>query len=68
VIEKHYKTKDVAELLSVAEATVRRLARVGELKSVKIGNDRRFAESEIAALLKRNTCEVTGRKRLMECQ
>lgn len=61
MIEKHYTTKDVAKLLSVAEDTVRRLARRGELRSVKIGNDHRFAESEIAAFLKRNTGEVTRR-------
>ncbi len=54
MIEKHYKTREVAEMLRVAEDTVRRLAQRGELKSVKIGNDYRFSESEIAAFLKRN--------------
>lgn len=54
-IEKHYKTRDVAELLSVHEETILRLAQRGELKSVRVGNERRYPESAIRAYLVRNT-------------
>jgi excisionase family DNA binding protein len=43
MIEQHYRTADVAALLSVHEQTVLRLARGGELRSVRVGSERRLA-------------------------
>lgn len=54
VIEQHYRTAEVAALLSVHEETVLRLARRGELRSVRVGSERRFAESAIHDYLERN--------------
>jgi len=58
MIERHYKTAEVAELLSVHTETVLRLAQRGEIRSVRIGNDRRYPESAIREFLERNTEEV----------
>lgn len=55
MIERHYKTAEVAELLSVHTETVLRLAQRGELLSVRIGNDRRYPESAIRDFLDRHT-------------
>ena len=55
VIERHYKTAELAELLSVHEETVLRLARRGELRSVRVGSERRFPESAIRDYLERTS-------------
>lgn len=55
MIERHYKTAEVAELLSVHTETVLRLAQRGEIRSVRIGHDRRYPESAIRDFLERNT-------------
>jgi excisionase family DNA binding protein len=54
-IERHYKTSEVAELLSVHKETVLRLAQRGEIRSVRVGHDRRFPESAIGEFLDRNS-------------
>jgi excisionase family DNA binding protein len=54
IVERHYKTREVAELLSVHEETVLRLAQCGSLHSVRIGSERRYPESAIVDFLKRN--------------
>jgi excisionase family DNA binding protein len=64
-IEKHYKTREVAELLSVHEETVLRLAQRGELRSVRIGSERRYPESAIADFLERNA-GVPGDRRVVQ--
>jgi excisionase family DNA binding protein len=56
-LEKHYKTREVAELLSVHEETVLRLAQCGNLLSVRVGSERRYPESAIAGFLERNLDE-----------
>ena len=56
-LEKHYKTREVAELLSVHEETVLRLAQCGNLRSVRVGSERRYPESAIAGFLERNLDE-----------
>jgi excisionase family DNA binding protein len=61
ILEKHYKTREVAELLSVHEETVLRLAQCGSLRSVRVGSERRYPESAIVAFLERNT-DQTARK------
>ena len=57
MIERHYTTAEVAELLAVHPETVRRAAAGGELQSIRVGRDRRYSESAllrwIAALAER---------------
>jgi excisionase family DNA binding protein len=60
-LEKHYKTRDVAELLSVHEETVLRLAQCGTLRSVRVGSERRYPESAIVEFLERNVDETARR-------
>ena len=55
MIEQHYKTKEVAALLGVHEETVLRLAQRRELRSVRIGSERRYPESAIRDFLDRHT-------------
>jgi excisionase family DNA binding protein len=54
VIERHYKTREVAELLGVHPETIRRAAQRGELESVRIGLDRIYAESAVRKFLAAN--------------
>jgi excisionase family DNA binding protein len=51
-IERHYTTRELAELLSVHPETVRREAARGRLKSVRIGAERRYAESAVQEWLR----------------
>ena len=46
-IERHYTTAELAKLLSVHPETIRRAAVRGELRSVRIGRDRRYPESAV---------------------
>lgn len=46
-LERHYTTRQVAERLEVNEATVLRAAARGELRSVRFGHRRRYAESAL---------------------
>jgi excisionase family DNA binding protein len=55
VIEPHYKTAEVAALLSVDPETVRRLASRGLLRFVRVGAELRFPESGIREYLDRQT-------------
>lgn len=50
-IEQHYKGQELAELLDVHPETIRRAARDGQLKSVRIGRDRRYPESAVLSWL-----------------
>ncbi len=47
VIERHYTTLELAEALAVHPETVRRAAARGELRSLRVGLDRRYAESAV---------------------
>lgn len=60
-LEKHYKTRDVAELLSVHEETVLRLAQCGTLRSIRVGSERRYPESAIVEFLERNVDDTARR-------
>jgi excisionase family DNA binding protein len=55
VIDRHYTTAEVAELLAVNPETVRRLAARGELRFVRVAAELRFAESAIREYLDRQT-------------
>jgi excisionase family DNA binding protein len=54
VIERHYKTRELAELLGVHPETIRRAAQRGELESIRIGLDRIYAESAVQKFLAAN--------------
>jgi excisionase family DNA binding protein len=54
VIERHYKTRELAERLGVHPETIRRAAQRGELESIRIGLDRIYAESAIERYLTAN--------------
>ena len=47
MIERHYTTAELAELLSVHPETIRREAASGRLRSVRVGRDRRYPESAV---------------------
>lgn len=51
MIERHYKTRELAERLGVHPDTIRRAAQRGELESIRIGLDRIYAESAIERFL-----------------
>ena len=53
MIERHYTTRELAQLLSVNPETVRREAARGHLKSVRVGSERRYPESAVRAYLER---------------
>jgi excisionase family DNA binding protein len=52
-IEQHYTGREVAELFSAHPETVRRLAARGELRSVRVGSERRYPQSAIREYLER---------------
>lgn len=52
-IEKHYTGRQVADLLAVCPETIRRLAARGELRSVRVGSERRYPESAVKEYLAR---------------
>jgi excisionase family DNA binding protein len=54
MIERHYKTRELAKLLGVHPDTIRRAAARGELESIRIGLDRIYAESAIERFLAAN--------------
>ncbi len=54
MIEPHYSTQELAELLAVNPETVRRAAASGELRSVRVGRVRRYSQSAVEAWLSRN--------------
>jgi excisionase family DNA binding protein len=54
VIERHYKTRELAELLGLHPETIRRAAQRGELESIRIGLDRIYSESAVQRFLAAN--------------
>lgn len=54
MIERHFKTADLADLLGISPKTLRRAALRGELTPVRIGSDLIWPESTIEAWLTRN--------------
>jgi excisionase family DNA binding protein len=51
MMERMYTTKQVAEAWSVNPETVRRLAARGDLRSVRVGSERRYPESALREYL-----------------
>lgn len=51
VIERHYTTAELADLLAVNPETIRRAAAAGALRSIRVGRDRRYPESAVEAWL-----------------
>lgn len=54
MIDRHYKTRELAERLGVHPETIRRAAQRGELESIRIGLDRIYSESAIERYLAAN--------------
>ena len=54
MIEKHYKTRELASLLGIHPETIRRAAAAGKLESIRVGLDRIYPESAIEAWLDLN--------------
>jgi excisionase family DNA binding protein len=51
VIERHYSTRELAQLLAVNPETIRREAMRGRLRSVRVGSERRYPESGVREYL-----------------
>lgn len=51
MIEKHYKTRELAALLGIHPETIRRAAAAGKLESVRVGLDRIYPESAVETWL-----------------
>ena len=52
MIERHYSTRELAELLAVNPETIRREASRGRLPSVRVGSERRYPESAVREYLR----------------
>jgi excisionase family DNA binding protein len=53
MIERHYTTAELAELLAVHPETIRRAAARGALRSIRVGRDRRYPKSAVEVWLAR---------------
>ena len=52
MIERHYTTAQLADLLAAHPETIRRAAASGELRSVRVGSERRYSESAVREWLR----------------
>jgi excisionase family DNA binding protein len=68
LIERHYKTRELAELLGLHPETIRRAAQRGQLESIRIGLDRIYSESAVQCWLdaNRERSPLTAVRRLSE--
>jgi excisionase family DNA binding protein len=66
VSERHYKTRELAELLGLHPETIRRAAQRGELESIRIGMDRIYAESAVNRWLDGNADHATRAARQLK--
>jgi excisionase family DNA binding protein len=58
VIERHFSTRELAELLKAHPETIRREAMRGRLRSVRVGSERRYPESAVREYLERKERDV----------
>lgn len=58
VIERHYTTAELADLLAVCPETIRRLAAKGALRSVRVGSERRYPHSGVIEFLRRQSADA----------
>ena len=61
MLERHYTTRELADLLHVNPETVRRAARRGDLGSIRVGLERRYSESAVSAWLELLASPSKGR-------
>jgi excisionase family DNA binding protein len=52
--QRHYSTQELADLWNVHPETIRREAKRGRLRSIRVGSERRYPESAVAEYLKCN--------------
>ena len=55
--------RDVAERLSLSEATIRRYIRTGRLRPVRLGRAVRFTQEEVAGLVRRSASPIQDETR-----
>ena len=58
-MERHYSTREVCEILGIANRTLRRWIKEGKVKAVNIGGRWRIPESEVKRLLGHPVEEIT---------
>jgi excisionase family DNA binding protein len=61
MIEPHHTTRELAELLRVHPETIRRAAARGELRSVRVGSERRYPESAVLEWFELLSARAKGR-------
>ena len=54
-LERHYSGRELADLLSCSPETIRRAAMRGDLRSVRVGADRRYPESAVETWISRGS-------------
>lgn len=62
MIERHYTTGQLAELLAAHPETIRRAAASGRLRSVRVGSERRYSESAVREWLRDRDHEPGDRR------
>ncbi len=61
-MERHYSTREVCEILGIANRTLRRWIKEGRIRAVNIGGRWRIPESEVKRLLGQPVEEITTPK------
>ncbi len=59
-MERHYGTREVCEILGIANRTLRRWIKEGRIRAINIGGRWRISESEIKRLLGQPVEEITA--------
>lgn len=52
--QRHYSTHELADLWNVHPETIRREAKRGRLRSIRVGSERRYPESAVVEYLRHN--------------
>lgn len=56
---KYYRPEDIAEILTLHPATIRKWIRQGKLKAVKLGKVWRVTEEDLRVFLKQDQSQVS---------